>query len=88
MRRQSLPTYETYLFFEDTRQDIERTVYVGKRASGTLDVNFDGKKRSSTYLNQFVGGTWEYKDVYLRLRAAASGETVTFTDFYVWNQPC
>jgi len=81
LRRQASPTYETYLMFEDTRQNIERTVYVGKRATGTLDVNFDGKKRSSTYLNQIVGGSWGYKDVYLRLRGAAAGATVTFTNF-------
>lgn len=78
--RYTVPTHETYLFWDEARQNIERTVYVGKRASGTLDVNFDGKKRSSAYLNQTSGGSWEYADVYLRLRGAAPAATVTFTN--------
>ena len=55
------------------------TIYVGQRADGTIDYNFDGIWYSSTFLKDNTG-PFDFNDVYLRLRGA-SGTSATFTDF-------
>ncbi len=56
------------------------TIYVGQRADGTIDYNYDGTWFTST--SQKAGGAapFDFNDVYLRLRGS-TGTTATFTDF-------
>lgn len=56
------------------------TIYVGQRADGTIDYNYDGKWFSSSYLKDAGVSPFVWRDVFLRLRGA-SGTTATFTDF-------
>ena len=70
---------ETYVFFDDPRQNVEHTVYIGKRTDGTIDCSFDNEWRSSTMLlENKVGSEWYFHDAYLRLRNANDGESTVF----------
>ena len=55
------------------------TIYVGQRADGTIDYNYDGVWFSSTFLKDATG-PFKFNDVYLRLRGA-QGTTAVFTNF-------
>lgn len=55
------------------------TIYVGQRADGTIDYNYDGQWFSSTFLKDATG-PFKFNDVYLRLRGA-QGTTAVFTNF-------
>lgn len=57
------------------------TIYVGKRADGTIDFRFDGTWYTSTLLKDQFGGSFNFNDIHLRLRNASSGQSATFTDF-------
>jgi uncharacterized repeat protein (TIGR01451 family) len=68
----------------DTRTvGAAHTVYVGQRADGTIDWNFDGKPYTSTYLkdNAPAGERFSFSDIYLRWRSQAQTGSVKFTDF-------
>jgi hypothetical protein len=55
------------------------TIYVGERADGTIDYNYDGQWFTSTFLKDNTG-PFDFNDVYLRLRGP-DGASATFTDF-------
>lgn len=55
------------------------TIYVGERADGTVDYNYDGQWFTSTLLRDNTG-PFPYSDVLLRLRAD-QGTVARFVDF-------
>lgn len=68
------------------RVPTEHTVYVGQRADGTIDWNFDGQWFTSTFLkdradSQPYSDSFDFNDVYLRWRSGATSGTATFTEF-------
>jgi len=66
----------------ETSNPISHVVNIGKRTDGTVDAKFDSDMwAANEFLKTNVGGNWGFQDVYLRMRTAAIGDTITFNDF-------
>jgi len=73
---------EEYFAGAEDSEPISHVVIIGKRTDGTVDAKFDSDPwATSEFLKTNVGGDWGFNDVYLRMRTAAIGDSVTFTDF-------
>ena len=71
-----------FIWSPETSIPISHVVNIGKRLDGTVDAKFDSDSSSaSTFLKDNVGGAWGFQDVYLRMRDATVGDTITFNDF-------
>ena len=55
------------------------TLYVGQRADGTIDYNFDGQWFTSTFHKDNAAAPFPFNDIYIRLRA--NGTSAVITDF-------
>ncbi|MEI8194874.1 MAG: PEP-CTERM sorting domain-containing protein [Phycisphaerae bacterium] len=73
---------DDYLFYDVESGPISHDMYLGKRLDGTVDAMADSNPwANGLQLKDNVGGNWGFQDVYLRMRTAAAGDTVTFADF-------
>lgn len=81
------PATEDPIFMDTTAWSAgtEHTVYVGKRADGTIDFQFDGTWFTSTLLKDQFGGSFNFNDIHLRLRNASNSQSATFTGFTYGN---
>ena len=57
------------------------TIYIGKRADGTTDMNFDGVWYSGTFLKDNGQTPFAYAETMLRRRGGAVGSTAIYYDF-------
>jgi hypothetical protein len=74
-----------FLLAADATPD-SNDIYLGKRLDGTVDARFNSDSWfSGTQLKDNVGGNWGFQDVYLRMRYATIGATITFNDFQSGN---
>jgi hypothetical protein len=77
------PTSEEVVFAEGAGSRLAgqlHTIYVGQRADGTIDYNYDGTWFTSTFQKDAGVAPFDFNDVLLRLRGN-SGTSATFTDF-------
>lgn|GEM_PF-2968918 len=83
--RYSVPAIELPLFCAGCtgvgRVAGRHTIYVGERADGTTDMNFDGVWYSGTFLKDNGQTPFAYAETMLRRRGGAVGSTAIYYDF-------